>query len=256
MIAACPNYPRHEEEKHHKEEKQKKIRNQHVRLFREVTVVNGVAGSLVFASRCLEDRINSFGQPALIIVVSKVRLDPMLGNVECREVGQRAFQAVTDLNEHLSVLDEHEQHDAVALIFLPHAPGLRDALRVRGDVVVALHFWKHRDHNLVRSFAFELGELIVKTAGRVFRNYARVIVEVSRRFLRNDFGGRYRVCSKQKRYNEMDWIARPSRALVSVSRRNKLLKSARLRDAIANTRDACATQNSCAHSSDRRRFTA
>src|SRR5947209_1029222 len=149
MIAAGPNYSRNKEQKHDEEEKQEKIRNQRLRFFGLVTVVTRVARSLVFAARCFEDRIDSVGEAAFIILVSKAWLDPVLSNVECSDVGERAFQTVTDLNEHLPVLSEHEQHNAVPIVLLTDAPRLGNALRVCSNVIVALHFWKYRDHNLV-----------------------------------------------------------------------------------------------------------
>ena len=86
-----------------------------------------------------------------------------LGDVERRRVRQRAFQAVTDLNKHLAILDEHKEHHAIAAFLLTDTPRLCHALGVVRDVRVALHFWQNRDHDLIRSFPLEFGELLVKT---------------------------------------------------------------------------------------------
>src|SRR5215831_9777018 len=115
-----------------------------------------------------------------------MRLDSMLGNVERGHIGERAFQAVADLNVHFAVLNEYKQDSAVPFVLLADAPRFRDALRVRRHVIITLHLWKNRDHDLVRSFPLELRELFVKPKGGVFRNNAGVIVEVTSRFWRDD----------------------------------------------------------------------
>jgi len=70
-------------------------------------------------------------------------------NVVGRDIRQRAFQTVTNLDEHFAVLNENEKDRAVAPIFLSDAPRLGDALGVIGNLGVALHFREHRDHDLV-----------------------------------------------------------------------------------------------------------
>ena len=97
-----------------------------------------------------------------------MRFDPVFSDIERGNVGKRAFQTVANLNEDLAVLRENEQYDAVALFFLSNAPGLRDSLGVSSNVVVALHLWKDRDHDLVRRFALELGELFVESQRSFF----------------------------------------------------------------------------------------
>src|SRR5205823_12346174 len=101
--------------------------------------------------------------------------DPVFGDIEGGQIRKRAFQAGTELNEHLPVWREDEEHNTVALFFLSNAPRLSDALRVIRNLRVALHFGKDRDHNLVGSFAFELGKLFVETKRGIFRNYSGII---------------------------------------------------------------------------------
>src|SRR5690242_9783585 len=103
-----------------------------------------------------------------------MRFDSPLGDVEAGCVRERAFQAVSDLNEHLPVLNEHEQNRAIAFIFLTNAPRLRDALRISCDIVVTLHFWKHGDDDLIRSLPLELRELFVKSQRSRFRNHSSI----------------------------------------------------------------------------------
>ncbi len=88
-------------------------------------------------------------------------------------VWQCTFQTVADLDEHFAVLSENKQDDTVALLFLSDAPGLRDTLRVSGNVVIALHFRINGDDNLVRSVAFELRELFVETQRRCLSKQLR-----------------------------------------------------------------------------------
>ena len=85
----------------------------------------------------------------MIIVIPKVWFDSAFGNVERSRVRERAFQTVADLDEHFAVLNKDEQDGAVTFSLLTDAPRLRDTLRVSRDLIVALHFWKNRDENLV-----------------------------------------------------------------------------------------------------------
>ena len=132
-----------------------------------------------------------------------MRFDPVFGDIERGQIRERAFQTVTCLNEHLPVLREDEEHNAVALSFLSNTPRLGDALRVIRNLRVTLHFGKDRDHNLVGSFAFELGKLFVETERGVFCNHSGIIVEVSRWFRRNDFR-RLRMDRDKRRETERD----------------------------------------------------
>ena len=112
-----------------------------------------------------------------------------LSDVECRRVRQRAFQTVADLDEHLPVLNEYKNNYTVAPLLLADAPRLCDALCVIGDIRIALHFRKNRDHHLVGSLSLELSKLFVEPRCGFFRNNAGVIVEVRARRCRNHFPG-------------------------------------------------------------------
>src|SRR6266480_3217892 len=117
-----------------------------------------------------------------------MQFDLVFSNVERRGVWQRAFQTVTDLNKHLSILHEHEENDTVALLFLTDAPRLRHAPCVVGDIGITLHFRKNRYDNLIGGFALKLRELLVKPERRLLRNDSSIIVKIARRFWRNNFG--------------------------------------------------------------------
>lgn len=148
---------------------------------------NRLAAAFVFAADRFQDRLNPDRDAAFEIIRAKSRFDLSFRDVERSRVGQRAFESVADLNVHLAILREDEEHDAVAFVRLSDAPRLRDALRVSRDVVIALHLRINRDYDLVRSFALELRELFVETICRALRNGRGVIVKVSGRFRRNRF---------------------------------------------------------------------
>src|SRR6266403_1583026 len=112
-----------------------------------------------------------------------------LSDVECRRVRQRAFQAVADLDNHLAVLDEHKKNHTITPLLLADAPRLCHALCVIGDIRVALHFRKNRDHDLVGSLSLELSKLFVEPRCGFLGNNAGVIVEVRARRYRDQFRG-------------------------------------------------------------------
>ena len=95
---------------------------------------DGFSRSFVLAQDCFTDQINPSREPTLIIANPKIRLDVVLGNIKCRNVRQRSFEAVTDLDKHLPVSCEDEQHHAISAVLLPHAPCLRHTLGVIGYI--------------------------------------------------------------------------------------------------------------------------
>src|SRR5207253_3541836 len=99
---------------------------------------NSFTCSLVLAANRFKDRIDSGGAPAFVIASAKMRFDSVFGDVERGDVGQCAFQAVTDLDKHFTILNENEKNNAIATFLLADAPRLGDALRVICDIGVAL----------------------------------------------------------------------------------------------------------------------
>lgn len=128
-----------------------------------MSFANGFPRSGVFAANRFENRIDSFRESALIILVSKMRFDPVLSNVKTGYVGERSFQAIRSLNKHFAILNEYEQSGPVVFCFLTNVPFLRYSTGVSCDVVIAFHFGKNGYYDLIRSIALELGELFVKT---------------------------------------------------------------------------------------------
>lgn len=143
----------------------------------------------VFTSNRFENRIYSFGQSAFVIAGSKMWFDSIFSDVETSYVRKCAFYSVRGLDKHFAILDEDKQRGAILGSFLSDIPFLCDSTCVSGNVIVALHFRKNGDHDLVGGIAFELGELFVETMRSFGGNGAGVIVEVSRRFRRDYFSG-------------------------------------------------------------------
>ncbi len=140
------------------------------------------------------------GQSAFVILRPEMRLDVSLSDVEGGHVRQHAFQAIADLDVHLPILDEDEEDRAVTLVFLTDAPGLGDALGIILDRGIRLHLAEDGDHDLVRSLALELRELLVETERGLIRDDVRVIIEISGRFGRNHFLPASAGCAKVKEY--------------------------------------------------------
>lgn len=95
---------------------------------------NSLSRSLVLTANRLKDRIDSYRNPAFVIAAAKMGLDLVFGDVERGYIGQRTFQAVSHLDKHLSILNEHEEDNAIATLLLTDAPRLGDPLSVICDV--------------------------------------------------------------------------------------------------------------------------
>src|SRR5256886_16049911 len=159
---------------------------------------NSLTRSLVLAANRLKDRIDSGGDPAFVIAIAKMRFDSVFGDVKRGDVGQCAFQAVTDLDKYFAILNENEKDNAIAAFLLADAPRLGDTLRVISDIGVALHLGEDRDHDLIRCFPLKLGKLFIETLCCGFRENASIIVEIPFRFRRNDFRGLGLCCQQHK----------------------------------------------------------
>src|SRR5205814_8261110 len=158
VTAKTPRHPREHDQHNDKDDEEQKTRSAGLAvLFR-----NRFSRSFVLAPDGFADQVDTGGEAAFIIPIAEMGLDMVLGDVECRNVRQRTFEAVADLNKHLAVLNKDKQHDAVSFIFLADAPGLSDTLCVIIDRRIALHFRKYRNHDLVGRFALELRELLVE----------------------------------------------------------------------------------------------
>ncbi len=81
-----------------------------------------------------------------------------------KRVGQRAFEAVADLDPHLVLLRRNQKQHAIVLFFLAKAPGAKQSIGVRLDLVAFERF--HRgDDKLDAGLGFERGELFGELLG-------------------------------------------------------------------------------------------
>src|SRR5438105_2646850 len=190
--AKSPQHSRNDDQHDQKNEEEPNTRTATTTTFFR----NRLTRSLVLAANRLKDRIDSGGDPTFVIAIAKLRFDSVFGDVERGDVGQCAFQAVTDLDKHFAILNENKKDNAIATFLLADAPSLGDALRVICDIGVALHLREDRNHHLIRRFPLKLGKLFIETQCHGFGDNAGVIVEIPVRFWRNDFR-RWGLCCQQ-----------------------------------------------------------
>jgi hypothetical protein len=84
--------------------------------------VNCGSGSFVFVPGRGKDGVDPRGQASGIIPRFETRLNFILGDLFANGIRQDAFQPVSHLDKHLSVLSENEHHHAVVLVLLPNFP--------------------------------------------------------------------------------------------------------------------------------------
>lgn len=90
-------------------------------------VVNGRAIAFVLPSRRGNHRMNAVHHAAGEIAVAKSRTDFFIDDPLADRIRQSAFQAVSDLNEHLVRLDENEQDCTVIQPLAADFPLIGDA---------------------------------------------------------------------------------------------------------------------------------
>ncbi len=146
------------------------------------------AGAFVFAFGRGDNGINACGQAARVVAGFEPRLDFVFGDLLASGVGQRAFKAVTDFDEHLAVLNEDEKNSAIVFIFLSDAPGSENAVCVIRDVRVGFHFRIDRHDDLVTGRFFEIFKFRVELICDRRRRDAGVIVEIAGWRLGNNLG--------------------------------------------------------------------
>jgi len=132
---------------------------------------------LVLAASGGHDRVDGRLDPARVVPGSEPGHHDVGDDLIGRRVGQRAFEAVADLEADLAVLDEDEKDDTVVELLPPHAPALRGADREvlerrRGQLR------KDRHHDLVGRLLVEGLQLGLQTLGHLLRDDTRVVVEV------------------------------------------------------------------------------
>src|SRR6185369_2630592 len=93
-------------------------------------------------------------QAARVVVVAEGGCDALVDDAMGGRVRERAFQAVSRLDPHLAVLDEHEEDGPVAELAAADAPGLGGA---HGEVLQRRRreLGEDRHHDLARGLAVE-----------------------------------------------------------------------------------------------------
>lgn len=112
-------------------------------------LINRGAGPLVFSVNRGDDRIDPGLQTTCVVSRFEMWLDLIFSDLFAGRIGQRAFQAVADLNKHLAVLYEDKENDAIVFALLPHAPGPSHTNRVIVDGRLRLHLWINGHDHLV-----------------------------------------------------------------------------------------------------------
>ena len=123
--------------------------------------IHGVSIALVFAFGCGQDGLHAFSETAVIIAGFKTRGDLLVNNSLGQRIRQNTFKAVTHLQKHFAILNEHEEYRAVVFGLLPDAPFPRDAHGVIFDGGVRLHLRIDGNENLLGGLALEILELLI-----------------------------------------------------------------------------------------------
>ncbi len=76
-----------------------------------------------------------------------------------KRVGQRAFEAVADLDAHLVLVRRDQQQHAVVLVLLAKLPGAEELVGIGLDVA-AFERIDRGDDKLDAGLLFEIGELL------------------------------------------------------------------------------------------------
>jgi hypothetical protein len=151
-------------------------------------VSHGPAGAFVLATGGGENGVNARNHAGIEVTGGKTRFDPLLNDALGDGVWDSALQAVANLEEHLPILNEHEQHGTVVLALLPYRPGLRHPNRVVLNGGFGLHLGKDGDNDLARVATLEILQLTIQLIGDRRRDNSGVVIEVARRFGRDHFG--------------------------------------------------------------------
>src|SRR5262249_16687466 len=117
--------------------------------------VLGVAGEH------LDDVVDAPADAAGEVARLEARQDRILDDQLADRVGERAFQAIADLDADLAIIRRDNQQDAAVLLLLPDAPVAAELIAIVLDRG-ALQRLQCHDHQLAGGLALELGELAVE----------------------------------------------------------------------------------------------
>ena len=93
-----------------------------------------------------DDRVDAVRDALVVVAGLELRRHHVADDAARRDVGQRAFETVTDFDAHLAVLRHDDDQHAVVLAFLPELPVLEHLGRVFLDRLAAdRRHGQHRD---------------------------------------------------------------------------------------------------------------
>ena len=172
-----------------------------MRRTRALGIGDRASSSPVFAFGCGHDGLHAHGKSAVVVAGFEMRGDLFFNNSLAQRIGQNAFETITNLQIHFAILNEHEENRAVVFDFLPDAPPPRHADRVIFNGRIRLHLRVDGNDDLLGSLALEFLELLVQLRRDLRRDDVRVIIEVLRRRLRDDFSGQGREATAETDQN-------------------------------------------------------
>ncbi len=120
------------------------------------------------AGEHLGDVVDPARDPAGKIVGAEPRQDRIVDDETRHQVGQRAFEAVADLDADLALVRRHDQQHAVVLVLLSDLPVAAELIAVILDRG-ALQRFQRDHHHLVGRLGFKVGELLrqCRPGGRI-----------------------------------------------------------------------------------------
>lgn len=96
-----------------------------------------------------------------IVAAAKFGDDRTIDDDARKRIGHDAFQAIADLDAHLSVIGRNHQQYAVIFLFLAQRPGPEKAVGI-GFNVLAIEAWHCHHHQLIGGFRFKIRKFLYK----------------------------------------------------------------------------------------------
>lgn len=150
---------------------------------------DSASSPLVFAFDCGQDALHALSEAAVVISGFETRGDLFIDDSLGQDIGQSSFETVTDLYIHFAVLNKNEESGAIVLNLLSDMPAAEDAHGVILNGRIRLHLWIDGNDDLRGGLALEVLELLIQLHRDLRRDNVRVVVEISRRRLRDHFRG-------------------------------------------------------------------
>ncbi len=94
-----------------------------------------------------------------IISGAKRRNDRTIDDDARKRIRHRAFEAISDLNAHFSIIGCYDQQDAIIFLALTQRPGPEQAIGIGFDILAVQARNRHH-HHLIGRFRFKIGEFL------------------------------------------------------------------------------------------------